>query len=98
MRIYLTPGQMRCYGYNGSMAERTEYEFALTDLSDYEVTCHYIKVRWDFRQEAQGQTRTCSTSNLQRPSRIPRVFPPEQEERCWTIFMNESKSSLSLPF
>ena len=90
MRIYLTPGQMRCYGYNGSMAERTEYEFALTDLSDYEVTCHYIKVRGTFDKKLKDRHGTCSTSNLQKTLRIPRVFPPEQE-RALLDYLYERK-------
>lgn len=90
MRIYLTPGQMRCYGYNGSMAERTEYEFALTDLSDYEVTCHYIKVRGIFDKKLKDRHGTCSTSNLQKTLRIPRVFPPEQE-RALLDYLYERK-------
>ena len=90
MRIYLTPGQMRCYGYNGSMAERTEYEFALTDLSDYEVTCHYIKVRGIFDKKLKDRHGTCSTSNLQKTLRIPRVFSPEQE-RALLDYLYERK-------
>lgn len=90
MRIYLTPGQMRCYGYNGSMAERTEYEFALTDLSYYEVTCHYIKVRGTFDKKLKDRHGTCSTSNLQKTLRIPRVFPPEQE-RALLDYLYERK-------
>ena len=90
MRIYLTPGGMSCYGYSGSMAERTEYEFVLTDLKGYEVTGQHIKVRGIFDKKLKDRHGTYSTANIQKTLRIPRVFSPEQE-RALLDYLYERK-------
>ena len=90
MRIYLTPGGMSCYGYSGSMAERTEYEFVLTALKGYEVTGQHIKVRGIFDKKLKDRHGTYSTANIQKTLRIPRVFSPEQE-RALLDYLYERK-------